>query len=1183
MHHSDFVHLHLHTKYSLLDGANTIEGILDTAEKYKMPALAITDHGNMYGAIEFYRTAVKKGIKPIIGCESYIAPKSRLDKKDAGGITNASFHLLLLAANNTGYKNLIKLVSSGHLEGFYYRPRIDKEILAQHSEGLIALSSCLKGEIPYRLLQGKTDEAMKAVGDYIDIFGKDNFYFEIQDNKIPEQDKINRELVSLSKKLDVKLVATGDCHYLKKDDARAHEILLCIQTGANVNDTQRLKFTTDEFYMKSPEEMHRAFAEIPDAVSNSVEIAAKCNVNIELGKFMLPAYDVPENYTRESYLEELVYKGMEERLKQEVRSKKLDEEKQKQEEERQMQDARCKMLEDSSFDSSLITHQPDYTDRLKEELRVINSMGYAGYFLIVWDFINYAKANDIPVGPGRGSAAGSLVAYCLKITDLNPLKYGLLFERFLNPERISMPDIDVDFCMDKRDRVIRYVTEKYGNDHVAQIITFGTMAARGVIRDVGRVLDIPYAEVDKVAKLIPEGPNVTLESAVNDEPKLKELINSDTRIKELMEYARSLEGLTRHASTHAAGIVISKDPLTEYVPLALGSNKEVVTQFSMGDIEKVGLVKFDFLGLKTLTVINHAVRLVNQTNKSSDNFDISSIPLDDTETYTLLSSGNTAGVFQLESMGMRDILVKIKPDCFEDLIAILALYRPGPLGSGMVDDFIKRKRGITQVTYDPPLLEEILKETYGVIVYQEQVMKIANVLAGFSLGEADILRRAMGKKDPETMAKLKERFVSGAKNAGNNEKKAEKIFDLIEFFAGYGFNKSHSAAYALITYQTGYLKVHYPVEYMAAMLTCEMGKLDKISAGIRECKDMGIEVLPPDVNESNKDFTVADKAIRFGLVAIKNVGEAAIDSIIAVRNDGGRFTTIFDFCNRVDLRRVNKKTIESLIKSGAFDSTGAKRSQLMDVLDKAMTIGSNNQKSKEQVSIFDAMTAAGGNTIMEKLPNIPEWDEHDLLKSEKEMIGFYISSHPLAKYENKIRRHTSITTKDLMDLDDGKEVAVCGIISDVRVTVTKRGDKMAYVRIEDLDGNVEVIVFPDLYKASSELLTADKPVIISGTINKNETGCKIKGNNIQDLLTAPERRSSRMDIRLLSTGLTKEDLSNLKNILADNNGKCPVFLHIIAVNKEYVLALDDKLMIKPSDALMNSIESRFGRNTVSFN
>ncbi|MDD5435469.1 MAG: DNA polymerase III subunit alpha, partial [Nitrospira sp.] len=551
MHHSDFVHLHLHTKYSLLDGANTIEGILDTAERYKMPALAITDHGNMYGAIEFYRAADKKGIKPIIGCESYIAPKSRLDKKNNYGITNASFHLVLLAANNTGYKNLIKLISAGHLEGFYYRPRIDKEILAQHSEGLIALSSCLKGEIPYRLLQGNMDDAVKAVGDYIEIFGKDNFYFEIQDNKIPEQEKLNRELVTLSKKLDVKLVATGDCHYLKKEDARAHELLLCIQTGANVNDTQRLKFTTDEFYMKSPEEMHRAFAEIPDAVSTSREIAMKCNVKLELGKFMLPEYDVPVNYTRESFLEELVYKGLEERQKQEVRNQKLDE-----------NTHNSSLITHNSLpithDSSLITHNPDYSARVKEELRVINNMGYAGYFLIVWDFINYAKANNIPVGPGRGSAAGSLVAYCLKITDLNPLKYGLLFERFLNPERISMPDIDVDFCMDKRDRVIQYVSEKYGNDHVAQIITFGTMAARGVIRDVGRVLDIPYSEVDKVAKLIPEGPNITLEKAINDEPKLKELINSDTRIKELIEYARSLEGLTRHASTHAAGIVISK-------------------------------------------------------------------------------------------------------------------------------------------------------------------------------------------------------------------------------------------------------------------------------------------------------------------------------------------------------------------------------------------------------------------------------------------------------------------------------------------------------------------------------------------------------------------------------------------------------------------------------------------------
>ncbi|MBI5406894.1 MAG: DNA polymerase III subunit alpha [Nitrospirae bacterium] len=1157
MHHSDFVHLHLHTKYSLLDGANTMEAIVDTAERYKMPALAVTDHGNMFGAVEFYQTAVKKGIKPIIGCETYIAPKSRLDKKDAHGIRNASFHLVLLASNNTGYKNLIKLVSAGHLEGFYYRPRIDKELLAKHSEGLIALSSCLKGEIPYRLLEGRTEDALRAAGEYTEIFGKDNFFFEIQDNKIADQDKVNRDLIALAKRLDVPVVATGDCHYLKREDARAHEILLCIQTGAHISDAERLKFSTDEFYLKSPEEMHKAFADLPEAIINTREIAKRCNVKLELGKFYLPEYHVPGNRTKEDFLEELAFMGLEERLKENP----------------------------SSQGSGARFPEADYKTRLREELRVINSMGYAGYFLIVWDFINYAKAGAIPVGPGRGSAAGSLVAYCLKITDLNPLKYGLLFERFLNPDRISMPDIDIDFCMDKRDRVIRYVTEKYGSDHVAQIITFGTMAARGVIRDVGRSLEIPYAEVDRVAKLVPEGPNVTLEDAMSSEPKLKELIKTDSRIRDLMGYARSLEGLTRHASTHAAGIVISKDPLTEHVPLCLGSNDEIVTQFAMEHIEKIGLVKFDFLGLKTLTVIAHTERLINSRARSDDSpkFDIASIPLDDPATYRLLSSGNTAGIFQLESMGMREILVKIKPDQFEDLIAILALYRPGPIGSGMVDDYIKRRRGLIPVKYEIPELKDILKETHGVIVYQEQVMKIANVLAGFSMGEADILRRAMGKKDPETMAKLKEKFIEGAKHHKINEKKAEKLFDLIEYFAGYGFNKSHSAAYALISYQTAYLKAHYPVEYMAAMLTCDMGKMDKITASIRECREMGIDVLPPDINESDKDFTVSGQSIRFGLVAIKNVGESAIESMIAIREEGGRFTSLFDFCNRVDLRRVNKRTLESLIKSGAFDTMGLRRSQLMEVLDKAMAMGASHQKTKKQVSIFEALGAAGEDTALGILPDIPEWDEHILLKNEKETIGFYITGHPLAGYESKIRKHTAITTKVLGDLDDGKEVTICGIITDIRPALTKKGDKMAYLRIEDLDGSVEVIVFPDLYKASSELLAEDRLVIITGTINKNDAGSKIKGGRIQDLLTAPETLHTQMDIRLHSLGLTAEDIKTLRGILEEHRGKCPVFLHLITNQKEYVVALDNSLRITPSDKLSASIEDRFGKHTVVFN
>jgi len=1128
---------------------NRVENLVSLANQYQMPALAITDHGNLYGAIEFYRYATAHGIKPIIGCEVYVAPGSRFDKENTCGIPNASFHLILLAKDMKGYKNLIRLVSAGHLEGFYYRPRIDKELLRQHHEGLIALSACLKGEIPYRILEGKEKAARKALEEYIDIFGKENFYLELQDNKIEDQRRVNRELLSLAKRYNLSPVATGDCHYLKKEDARVHEILLCIQTNSNINNHQRFRFSTDEFYVKSPQEMMEAFNEIPEAITSTIEIAEQCNLEIQMGHPMLPEYEVPPGYTPESFLKKLAYEGLEERLKKEG--------------------------PDRSIPRSV------YEKRLEEELKIINSMGYAGYFLIVWDFVNFAKSRGIPVGPGRGSAAGSLVAYCLKIIDLNPLRYGLLFERFLNPERVSMPDIDIDFCMDRRDEVIQYVSEKYGSDHVAQIITFGTMAARGVIRDVGRSLDIPYGEVDRIARLIPEGPNVSLKEAIDGEPRLRELMEKDRKVKELIEYALALEGLTRHSSTHAAGIVISKDPLIEHVPLCKGSNGEIVTQFSMENIEKIGLVKFDFLGLRTLTVIDKTVHLINKNRSERERFDITSIPLDDPATYRLLSSGATMGIFQLESRGMRDILIKVKPDTFEDLIAILALFRPGPLGSGMVDDYIKRRRGLVPVEYEIPELEDILKETYGVIVYQEQVMKIANALAGFSLGEADLMRRAMGKKDPETLLKLKDRFIKGCMDHGIDEARASRLFDLIEYFAGYGFNKSHSAAYALISYQTAYLKTHYPVEYMAAMLTCDMGKMDKITAGIKECREMGIEVPPPDVNESDLDFTVAGNTIRFGLGAIKNVGEGAIQAILKARKRG-KFTSIFDFCRRVDLKKVNRRTIESLIKSGAFDSLGARRSQLMEVLDRAMDMGSSYSKSREQVSIFD-MEGSSFDDTMETLPDIPEWDEHILLKQEKEMIGFYITGHPLARYEEKIRKYTLTTTRDIYEIENGKDVLVCGMISAIRSLNTRKGDKMAYIKIEDMEGSVEVIVFPDIYKASLDLLVEEKAVMVKGTVDRNENNVKIKATLIQDLETLPEKTIRRVDIRLNSVGLSRDDLESLRKILESYRGSCPVYLHLISGRKEYVMEIDRNLRINPVQDLFSLIENKFGKDSISIN
>ncbi len=1186
MHHSDFVHLHTHTEYSLLDGANQISDLIGLAQKFKMPALAITDHGNMFGAIEFYEKAVKGGIKPIIGCEVYVAPASRLER-NTHGIKNASYHLILLASDKTGYKNLMKLVTSAHLDGFYYRPRIDKELLAQHSKGLIGLSACLKGEIPYKINKGDMDGAKKAIGEYIDILGKDNFYFEIQDNKLEEQIKVNKELIRLSREYSIPLVATNDSHYLKKEDAKSHDILLCIQTGKTVNNPERLRFTTDEFYFKSPEEMHHSFKDLPEALINTKVIAERCNLDLKFNELHLPNYIVPEGFTREEYLSELARRGLEERLKH------------------------------------LDTKTPAdfYKKRLEHELQIINSMGYAGYFLIVWDFINYAKTKGIPVGPGRGSAAGSLAAYALRITDIEPIRYGLLFERFLNPERISMPDIDVDFCMDRRDEVIEYVTNKYGKDHVAQIITFGTMAAKGVIRDVGRVLDIPYAEVDRVAKLIPNVLDITIDDAIKTEPRLKDLIEGDQKINELIKIAKNLEGLARHASTHAAGVVISQEPLTEYSPLYNGGNDEVVTQYNMKLIEKVGLIKFDFLGLKTLTVIDNAVKLIKnrgqgsgvkgqkaEGRKESDSsslepcalspephaFSIETIPLNDQKTFELLSSGKTFGVFQLESSGMREILTRLKPETFEDIVALVALYRPGPLGSGMVDDFIKRKRGLTEMRYELPQLEPILKETYGVILYQEQVIKIAKTLAGFSLSEGDILRRAMGKKIPEEMEKMKKTFIDGAKKNKINEKKAEKIFELIEYFAGYGFNKSHSAAYALIAYQTAYLKANYPVEYITALLTSEHGNTDKIVRYINECKAMGIKVLPPDVNESSKNFTIVGDAIRFGLAGVKNVGEAAIDAIISVRESEGRVTSIYDFCKKVDIRKVNKKVIESLIKCGACDSFGVKRSQLIAVYEKAIEKLSQIKKdeAKNQISMFGGFAvneeAAAGLTDPANNAQagaaIAEWDEDLKLRFEKEMLGFYITGHPLAKYEMELQRLGTANTESLAELPDAKEVSLCGIITGVKNTLTKKGDKMAYLIIEDLHGTVEVIVFPELYKSSNHLFAADAPLFITGNMDKGEKGIKIKATRITTISGVKNRPLSKINLRINHTALTQNELKQLKEILLKHQGDCTVYIKLTIPNHcESVIAVDNNIRVNPTESLISEIEGFLGKNTVSFN
>ncbi|MEE9543820.1 MAG: DNA polymerase III subunit alpha, partial [Thermodesulfobacteriota bacterium] len=889
MHHSNFVHLHLHSQYSLLDGAIRPEALLDTVKEYKMPAVAVTDHGNLFGAVDFYELAMKRGVKPIIGCETYVAPGSMTDRTPPRrGATNA-YHLVLLVKNATGYRNLCKLLSKAYIDGFYYKPRIDKELLAEHNEGLIALSACLHGEVSYNLNMGRMEEAAKAAGEYKEIFNNNRFYFELQHNGMEVQEKVNALMIDLGRKLDIPLVATNDCHYLKKEDAKNHDALLCIQTGTTVNATNRMRFATEEFYVKSPEEMIEAFKDTPEAIANTIAIAERCNLELELGTPHLPNFPVPKGETLDGMMEEAAKRGLEGRLK---------------------------ALKDTGAEYNEL----DYHERLIKELKVIKGMGFSGYFMIVTDFIDYAKSRDISVGPGRGSAAGSLVAYSLGITNLDPIKYNLLFERFLNPDRISLPDIDIDFCFERRDEVIRYVTEKYGAENVTQIITFGQMRARACLRDVGRVLDIPYGEVDKIAKLVPVQLNITIAQALAQEPKLKALAKDDARVGELIEVATALEGLPRHASTHAAGVVISNKALVEYLPLYKGPKENIITtQYPMKDVENIGLVKFDFLGLKTLTVIDRAVKLV-KLNRNTD-IDFDSVSVDDKESYELIAASNTNGVFQLESSGMKDLLRKLKPDCFEDLIAAVALYRPGPLQSGMVDDFIKRRHGKTAVKFEIPQLKGILENTYGVMVYQEQVMEIAKVLANFTPGDADKLRKAMGKKLADQMVVQRTKFLEGSAGNGISKARAERIFDLMAKFAGYGFNKSHSAAYALIAFQTAYLKAHYPVEFMASLMSSDMDNTDSVVKYINECRTMGIEVAPPDLNLSSKKFTVLDAVIRFGLAAVKNVGASAIEEILRVREDGP-FKDLLDLLVRIDSRRVNKKVVESLVKCGAFDFTG---------------------------------------------------------------------------------------------------------------------------------------------------------------------------------------------------------------------------------------------------------------------
>jgi len=1162
MRSSDFVHLHVHTEYSLLDGAIRIDSLLERAASFHMNSVAITDHGTMYGVIEFYDKAYKAGIKPIIGCELYISPTSRFDKDPR--YKTGLFHLTVLAKNARGYKNLCKLVTAGHLEGFYYKPRVDKDILEECSEGLIALSGCLHGEIPRLIQAGRLEKAAQVARAYQKMFGDGNFYLEVQNNGIAAQEIVNKALLKMSGELSIPLVATNDCHYLDRADVRAHDILLCIQTGTTVQEKKRLKFRTDQLYFKSPEEMKSYFRQYPGAIENSCEISNRCNVEIDFNTYHFPKFEIPSvkgdndaierdgsSLNADEYLQQRARDGLEERLQQ-IRSKRSD-------------------LAAEDIQS--------YKNRLSQELAVIRKMGFSAYFLVVADFVRFAREQNIPVGPGRGSAAGSLVAYALKITDLDPIAYGLIFERFLNPARKSMPDIDIDFCIEGRDTVFKYIVEKYGGpNHVAQILTFGKMQARAVIRDVGRALDIPLREVDTIAKMIPA--NVSLESALSKEPKLKSVADKKPQIEELLTIARALEGLPRHASTHAAGVVISDEPLVSYLPLARGKKGEVVTQYDMKGIEKIGLVKFDLLGLRNLTVMKHACEIIRRQGRNPP--DLANLDLSDEKTFQLLASGDTTGVFQLESSGMKDLLIRLRPTSFRDIIALVALYRPGPLDSGMHDEFVRRKNGRLPVTYIVPELEPILKDTYGVILYQEQVMKIAGVLADYSMAEADNLRKAMGKKIGEIMAEERQRFLARATGKGVEAAKAEKIFDLIEKFGRYGFNKAHSAAYAMIAYQTAYLKAHFPVEFMAALLTSEMNDTERVVKHIAECRSHGIEILPPDINQSNMSFTAVEGKIRFGLAAVKNVGEGAIESILEVRQEGGAFKSLSDFCRRVNYKKVNRRVIESLIKCGAFDSTGAKRSQMMSVLDKTIELGQRSQRDyiNGQFSLFQR--GPQRRTFADiPLPEIEEWSESRLLKYEKETLGFFITGHPLAKYEQILRKFADTDTVKLKELSDGNVVRMGGVIRECKLHNDRKGDRMAFVTLEDLGGFAEVTLFSSLYQSVDDIIKKDSAVLVEGRVTRDEKSVKILADSVIPITKAEEVWTTTVHLNLDITNLDRETLQQLYDILQHHRGGCKVYLHLrIPRRTETIIALPDRIKLKAGNALTETVNNFLGYSAV---
>jgi DNA polymerase-3 subunit alpha len=1199
MSHADFVHLHLHTEYSLLDGACRLDRLVDKAHELKFPALAITDHGVLYGAIDFYKTAREKGIKPIIGCEAYIAPGSRLEKKtsSAGGGRDVYHHLLLLARDTTGYKNLIKLTTEAHLTGYYYKPRIDKELLAAHKDGLIVLSGCLASEIPDWILKDQPDKARATIDWFKQTLGAENFYLELQNHGIAEQAKVNRHLIQWAKEFGLKLVATNDVHYIEKSHSHAHDCLICIGTQTQLADTKRMHYEPEQFYLRSAEEMKARFADTPDAIKNTLEVAEKCNVEIEFGKLHYPVFTPPEHFTREGCLRKLVAEGLFRRYTIHAKAEGkefvvegIDDPQRlptynagqtsslpqtSKEKNGSRQDA-CPTLNDLTVATAIKA----VLDRLKLELAVIEKTGFISYFLVVGDFIRYGHEHGIAC-VARGSAAGSIVTYLLEISNVDPIHYGLLFERFLNPERINPPDIDIDFADDRRADVIEYVREKYGRDSVAQIITFGTMGAKSVVRDVGRVMGLSYGDCDRLAKMIPFDLKMDLTKALKQSPEFKEAYETEEVTRELIDTALILEDITRNASVHAAGVVIGDQPLVNLLPLKQDESGTLVTQYAMNPVGDLGLLKMDFLGLKTLTVIRNTCEMIKRTHGIE--VPIDNLPLDDAKTYDLLNKAETLGVFQLESGGMRDLCRKFQISSIEHITALVALYRPGPME--LIPEFIRRRHGEVRIEYEHPLLEPIARETYGILIYQEQVMQAAQVLAGYTLGGADLLRRAMGKKKREEMAKQRAIFVKGCKEKNQiPEKKANEIFDLLEKFAGYGFNKSHAVAYAIVAYQTAYLKANYPVEFLCAMMTNDMADTAKLAQFINEAREFGIEVLQPDVNESQVYFAPArdGKAIRFGLAAIKGVGEVAVQAILKARNEGGKFKSLSDLCERVDGRTVNRKILEALIKSGACDCFGQTRAsslaQIERTLARAASIASDRQRG--QSSLFGALEEKAPQ-MPESISNLPEWPQHELLAHEKELLGFYVTGHPLTPYAPLLEKYALTNTTKLAELPNRSLTRIGGLIAAVQHGVSKKSGKpYSIVILEDLEGSVQMLCINENYEKYRDLLKPNKAIFVIGEVNTGDERPKIFPQEILPLEDAPKRFTKQVHLRLHTAHLQPEQLDSVRELVAAHPGKCPLLLCFMRPGGEVIfMDTNERFSVTPSLKLQQEADARFGEET----